>query len=130
VRRAEHLANISTEIESSTNERRSHDRVHDVDLVMISWEENSSRYKQLGNVEDLAPDGISVVVEHSLPVGSSVTISYGEGWLNGIVGHCAPCVEGYWAGIEFTEDSKNSPLHFQPELLIRGTPRRHSLTLV
>ena len=112
------------------NEQRSQARVLDVELVMISWEESSLTCKQLGNVEDLSPDGISVVVDYALPVGSSVTISYGEGWLNGIVGHCAPCVEGYWAGIEFTEDSKNSPLHFQPELLIRGTPRRHSLTLV
>jgi hypothetical protein len=101
------------------NERRSQDRVHDVDLVMISWEENSSRYKQLGNVEDLSPDGISMVIEYTLPVGSSVTISYGEGGLNGVIRHCTPCADGYWAGIEFTEDSKDSTLHFQPELLVR-----------
>jgi hypothetical protein len=124
VRRAEHLANIAIEIESTMNERRSQARVLDIDLVMISWEENSSTYKQLGNTEDLSPDGISVVVEYNLAVGSSVTISYGEGQLNGIVRHGSPCAEGYFMGIEFTEDSKNSTLHFQPELLIPGTPRR------
>jgi hypothetical protein len=101
------------------NEQRSQARVLDVELVMISWEESSLTCKQLGNVEDLSPDGISVVVDYALPVGSSVTISYGEGGLNGIVRDYVPCADGYLTSIEFTEDSKNSALHFQPELLVR-----------
>jgi hypothetical protein len=101
------------------NERRSQVRVLDVELVMISWEENSSACKQLGNVEDLSPDGTSVVVEYAIPVGTSVTISYGEGALTGIVRYYTPCADGYFTGIEFVEGSKNSTLHFQPELLIR-----------
>jgi hypothetical protein len=119
VRRAEHLANIVIEIESAMNERRSQIRVLDVELVMVFWEENSSACRQLGNLEDLSPDGISVIVEHSVPVDTLVKISYGEGDLTGVVRHCSPCTDGYLLGIEFTEDSKDSTLHFQPELLIR-----------
>jgi hypothetical protein len=101
------------------SECRSQVRVLDAELVMISWEQNSSTFKQLGNVEDLSPDGTSVVVDHGMPVGTSVTMTYGEGELTGIVRHCAPCADGYSMSIEFVDESKDSPLHFQPDLLVR-----------
>lgn len=101
-------------------ERRSQPRFHDAELVMVSWQEGSTIFKQLGNVEDISRDGAGIVLDYELPVGSSVTISYGEGELAGIVRYYAYRADGHFIGIEFLGDSKESTLHFQPELLLRG----------
>jgi hypothetical protein len=100
------------------NERRSQVRVLDAELVMISWQQDSATFKQLGNVEDFSPDGISVVVDHAIPVGTSLTMTYGDGCLTGIVRYYAPCSDGCFMGIQFAQDSIDSTLHFQPELLV------------
>jgi PilZ domain len=117
MRRARESANILHE--SSMTERRSQPRLLDADLVMVGWEENSTKLNQLGSVHDVSPGGLGVLVSHALPVGTSVTISYGEGELNGIVRHNSQLIDGHFMGIEFAENSKNSTLHFQPELLVR-----------
>ena len=76
VRRVKALVDIL--YEPYMTERRSHPRVLDSELVMVCWEENSKKFNQLGNIRDLSLGGIGVLVGHSLPVGTSVTISYGK----------------------------------------------------
>ena|SRR5438270_2767681 len=100
-------------------ERRSQPRLLDSELVMIFWEYNGSRLMQLGNVNEVSLDGMSVLVGIALPVGTSLKISYGAGELTGIVRHKTEMPYGQVIGIEFAETSKNSTLHFQPELLTR-----------
>ncbi len=103
------------------NERRSQPRFVDTELVIVSCEKHSTTLKQLGNVEDVSQDGLGVIVDHALPVGSPVTISYGdsylEGELTGVVRHYSLRRDGHFIGIEFAAGSKDSSLHFHPDLL-------------
>lgn len=101
-------------------ERRSQSRLRDAELVMLGWQEGATQLKQLGNVEDVSLHGLGVLVQEDLPVGTSVSISYeGEEELTGVVRHHSEREEGHWLGIEFEDSSKDSLLHFHPNLLVR-----------
>jgi PilZ domain len=101
-------------------ERRSQPRLLDAELVMIGWQEGATRLKQLGNVEDVSQNGMGVIAQDDLPVGTSVTIAYGEQEeLTGVVRHHSEREDGYFLGIEFEDSSKDSILHFHPDLLVR-----------
>jgi hypothetical protein len=69
-------------------DRRAQPRITDAELVMIFWDDNGTRRYQLGNVENLAENGAGMLVDYTLPVGTQVAITYGEGELTGIVRHC------------------------------------------
>jgi PilZ domain-containing protein len=102
-------------------ERRSQVRLSDSELVMIGWVEKEKSFKQLGNVNDISLDGMGIRVDYPLPVGTSVTISYdalSNGTLIGTVRHHSQGLDGHILGIELEGRSKDSTLHFQPELLI------------
>lgn len=101
-------------------ERRSQPRLADAELIMLGWQEGATWLKQLGNVEDVSFSGLGVLLQNDLPVGTTVTVSYGEGEeLTGVVRHHAERAEGYLLGIEFNDGSKSSLLHFHPNLLVR-----------
>jgi hypothetical protein len=99
-------------------ERRSQPRLTDVELVMLSWEENGTTMKQLGNVEDVSLNGMGVIIDNALPVGTLLNISYGQGNLTGIVRHQRREAERHLIGIELGLVSSDSALHFDPELLV------------
>jgi hypothetical protein len=99
-------------------ERRSHVRFNDIDLVMLSWEENGTTLKQLGNVEDVSLNGMGVIIDDPLPIGTLLNISYGEGNLTGIVRHQGRQAERHFVGIELGVVSRGSALLFGPELLV------------
>ena len=86
---------------------------------MVGWHDGIGKLNQLGNVEDLSLGGMGILVHDDLPVGTPITVTYGYGELSGIVRHSAPKDHGVFISIEFDELSRNSMLHFQPELLIR-----------
>ncbi len=102
-----------------SDDRRSQPRLLDSDLILISWKESAGRVKQLANVEDVSLNGLGVVMDQLLPLHTKVTISYGEEELTGVVRHCHALENGYFVGIEFDQESRNSTAHFQPDLLIR-----------
>lgn len=100
-------------------ERREEHRITSSDLVLIGWHDGVGKLSQLGNVEDLSLSGIGILVYDDLPVDTKVTVTYGFGELGGTVKHTSTRDAGILVGIEFDEVSRNSILHFQPELLIR-----------
>ena len=57
-------------------------------------------------------------MDEAPPAGNAVTISYGENTLNGTVRYRKAREMDIVIGIEFDEASRDSALHFQPELLI------------
>ena len=73
--------------------------------------------KQLGNVEDVSLTGMGVIVDNALPTGTLLSISYGEGSLNGIVRHQKRLAEGCFMGIELGLVSSDSTLHVDPSKL-------------
>jgi hypothetical protein len=100
-------------------ERRSQPRLLDAELVLLGWQAGATQLKQLGNVEDVSRNGVGVLADEPLPVGTTVTLSYGEEELSGIVRHHSLRENGCFLGIEFTESSQDSTLHFHPDLLVR-----------
>jgi hypothetical protein len=107
-------------VQSLMTERRLQPRLLDSELLMVSWEDNGVKLNHLGNVKDLSLGGMGILIGCALPVGTLVKVSYGEGELAGIVRHHSELVDGHFIGIEFLDGSKNSTLHFQPELLVRS----------
>jgi PilZ domain len=106
--------------------RRLQERIPDADLVMIGWVEGTTSLKQLGNVDNLSPAGMGVRIDEPVAVGTTVEISYGcveEGTLTGVVKHHFERPDGHYIGIEFTGNSKDSALHFQPELIVSHRER-------
>src|SRR5690349_1482011 len=73
VRNAGHIENFRHEIQAM--EGRSCTRLTDHEPVMLCWQEHSATLKQLGNVADASSGGIGVLVDHSMPIGTAVTIS-------------------------------------------------------
>jgi hypothetical protein len=100
------------------SERRSEVRFNEIELVMLSWDENGTILKQLGNVEDVSLSGMGLVISNALPIGRLVNISYGEASLTGIVRHERRLGEGHFIGIELGPLSRGSTLHFDPEVLV------------
>lgn len=98
-------------------DQRSQPRISDAELVMLAWNENGTRFRQFGNVENLSLNGAGMIVDDALPLGITVTMTYGEGELTAIVRHCAAVAEGHFIGVEFVGNSRASMLHFQPDLL-------------
>ena len=82
-------------------ERRSQTRLPNSELVTLSWEEHSAKLKQLGSVHDRSSSGIGVAVDHAIPVGTQVTISFPEEELVGVVRHHTPTLDEHLIGIEF-----------------------------
>jgi hypothetical protein len=99
-------------------ERRTQPRITACDLVLVGWHDGIGKLNQLGNVEDLSLGGMGLLVYDDLPVGTPVTVTYGYGELRAVVRHSSNRDHGIFIGIEFDEFSRNSMLHFQPELLI------------
>ena len=100
-------------------ERRSQKRFLDTELVMLSWMDNHSVLKQLGNVEDVCSSGMGVIVRNTLEVRTPPTLTYGDGELTGVVRHSSPRVGGHLIGIELDLVSRSSPRPFHPRLLVR-----------
>jgi hypothetical protein len=91
-------------------ERRSQRRITDAELVMIVWDDNGTRLCQVGNEENLSANGVGIIADYSLAVGTPVAITYGEGELAGVVRRCAPTLEGHLVGVEFVGSSRESEL--------------------
>jgi hypothetical protein len=85
---------------------------------MLGWDEDGVRMKQLANVEDVSLNGMGLVISNPLSVGITVTITYGDEDLVGTVRHQSRRNEGHLIGVEFDPNSRNSALHFDPDLLI------------
>jgi hypothetical protein len=91
-------------------ERRSCIRLTDSQLVMLCWEEHSATLKQLGNVANASSRGVGVLVDHSIPVGSIVTISspsLSDFSISGVTRHLSRSSDGYFVGIEFASDAES-----------------------
>ena len=99
-------------------DRRLQPRISDAELVMLAWNENGTTLRQLGSLENLSLNGAGMIVDKALPVGTTVSMTYGEGELTAVVRHCTPLAEGHFIGLEFVGESRASVLHFQPDLLV------------
>ena len=92
--------------------QRSQARISDAELVMVSWDENGTTFRQFGNVENLSANGAGTIVDDAIPSGTTVAMTYGVSELTAVVRHCTVMEDGYFIGLEFVENSRASVLHF------------------
>jgi hypothetical protein len=94
---------------------------------MLCWEEHSATLKQLGNVTDISASGLGVLTDHSIPVGTAVTVScpsFSDFALDGTVKHLSQRSDCNFIGIEFAGTSGHSDLRYKPELGLTAVPGR------
>lgn len=100
-------------------ERRIDNRLLCADLVEVSWEDESGRKKRrVANLEDISLSGICVQMEKELPIGTAITMSYGDGELVGVVRYCTYRDIGYFLGIQLEDGCRWSTQHFKPQHLL------------
>ena len=100
-------------------DRRAHIRLLDCELVIVHWKDGDRDLQQLGNAEDVSLGGMRVHVDHPIPVGSAVKISYESlfsDMLTGTVKHRVEGPEGVSLGIGFETENLDSRLISCPEL--------------
>jgi hypothetical protein len=100
-------------------ERRKHIRLLDCELVVVHWNDGSRDLQQLGNVDDVSLGGMRVRVDHSIPVGTAIEISYEslfDGAIIGTVKHCQERPEGNFLGVAFDSKNVESMLLLYPDL--------------
>lgn len=104
-------------------DRRIETRMLCADLVEIQWKDQTGRCRRsMANLEDISLSGACLQTEKSIPVGSSIRLTYPNGELTGTVKYCVFREIGYFLGIEFTPGSRWSPRNFKPQHLL--DPRR------
>lgn len=101
------------------NEKRRDKRLLCAELVQVNFRsESGSRQQITANMEDISTAGLCLQSETSIPHGTEVTVSYGQGQFVGIVRYCVFRELGYLVGIEFDQECRWSEKSFRPEHLL------------
>lgn len=99
--------------------RRETGRLLCAELVELCWLDSNGRgQRRIANLEDISLSGVCLQVENSIPVGTAVSVRYGDGELLGVVRYCRFETFGYFAGIELAEGCRWSSQHYRPEHLL------------
>lgn len=88
--------------------------------ILLSWEEHSVAYRRLGNVADLEDAGLGILTDHSIRIGTPVTISrlsFLDFTLSGMVSQLSRHSGRYFIGVELTPSSDSARPRFESERL-------------
>ena len=84
------------------NERRSETRFPDKEPLVISWQDFRGTARQSGMLQNLSSLGMGVLLDHSIPVGTQVTITYDRvQTITGVVKHLVRRTYDCLIGVEF-----------------------------
>ena len=101
------------------NDWRTENRLLCAELVEVIWEDDSGRKrKRVANLEDISLSGMCLQVETAIPPGTSITMSYGDGKMIGIVRYCMFREGSYFLGIQWQNGCRWSTQHFKPQHLL------------
>ena len=85
----------------------------------VIWEDDSGRKrKRIANLEDISLSGMCLQVETAIAPGTSMTMSYGDGKMIGIVRYCMSREGSYFLGIQWENGCRWSTQHFKPQHLL------------
>jgi hypothetical protein len=102
-----------------TQNRRETGRLLCAELVELCWLDQNDRPKRrVANLEDISLSGVCLQIEGTTPVGTPVSVRYGDGELFGSVRYCRFEGLGYFVGVELAEGCKWSTQHYRPEHLL------------
>jgi hypothetical protein len=96
-------------------ERRKHTRANTCDLVLVAWQDETGDMNRIGNVQDVSPTGLGVMLDCRLAVGTRVTVSTGDEEIPGIVRHVSELMNGLFTGIECPGGIEKSGLYMDSE---------------
>ena len=89
----------------------------DSQRILLSWQENSTIYRRLGNVAGLESDTLSVLTDLAIQVGTPVTVSrlsFLDFGYRGVVSQLSRLSDRYVIGIDLTPFN-GSPRRVQSE---------------
>ncbi len=99
--------------------QRNYDRSLCADLIKIIWtDESGSKKKELAALEDIAPGGACLQVEHPIAVGTTISLLYPDGRYHGRIRYCTFQHTGYFVGVEFDPGYEWSKQQFTPSHLL------------
>ena len=85
------------------NERRSETRFPDKEPLVISWQDFRGTARQSGMLQNLSSLGMGVVLDHSIPVGTQVIITYDRvQTVSAVVKHLVRRTYCCLVGVEFS----------------------------
>jgi hypothetical protein len=100
------------------NGKRLSERSLCADLIKIVWTDESGRkQKELAALEDIAPGGACLQVEHPIPIDTPISLIYPDGRYHGRTRYCIFQDTGYFLGIQFDPGYVWSKSQFMPSHL-------------
>jgi len=101
-------------------ERRFERRMLCADLVEVCWlGQGGAEHAAIANLEDISPQGASVLLDVAPAVGTAVRVRCLRGDFIGHVTYCRPEPDyGHSVGIQFAGGSRWSPRKYRPRHLL------------
>lgn len=101
------------------NRVRLEKRMMCADMVEVRWNSRSGRARSsTALLEDISPGGACLQLEEKLALGLKVDLRLGNARLFGTVKYCVFREIGYFAGVQFAEESRWSRRSFRPKHLL------------
>ena len=100
-------------------DRRKNDRSMCAEVLTVRWVEEGQSRIDVAGLEDISPNGVCLLVENSIPVGTCVSVHYPNGKYAGKVKYCKSHPIGYSLGIAFDKGYRWSKSDFEPSHLLR-----------
>jgi hypothetical protein len=105
--------------------RRDSERSMCADLIKIVYTDESGRkQKEMAALEDIAPAGVCLQLEHPIPVDTPISILYPDGRYHGRTRYCIFQQTGYFLGVQFDPGYEWSKDQFSPSHLLELTSPR------
>jgi hypothetical protein len=100
-------------------DRRSENRLLCADMIEVTWRDGNGRARRAtGVLEDISRCGACVQLETPIETGAEVSLNCAQGPLAGVVRYCVYQEIGYFAGIQFGEETRWSRQQFEPQHLL------------
>ena len=83
--------------------------------MRVSWTADEVGHEAGANLEDVAPSGCRLLMDESIPEGTSTAIRCGDTLFLGTVRYCRSCEIGFDLGIEFHQIGAWERGEFEPK---------------
>ena len=101
------------------NRVRLEKRMMCADMVEVCWSSRSGRpHSSTALLEDISAGGACLQLDEKLALGVKVDLRHGNARLSGTVKYCIYREIGYFAGVQFSEETRWSRRCFRPKHLL------------
>jgi hypothetical protein len=91
-------------------ERRKDPRTPYISRAEVSWNNGNEEVRISGMIEDKSVSGLGIQVGKPIPVGTSITVRFGDRMAAGVVRRCVKLGVGVLIGMSFEADQRQGEL--------------------